>query len=418
MKEQKFTGLRKLVRKQLTLAQNILQLHPISNEGINSSDFTKENVKWAVFQATITDQDLKIYDKIMSMLPNSSKLIFRPTDAYGAIDLNERYKNNKNIVVDKEEKMSYDIPLGNPIFYKKSKKTTDSRTARSLVYDKHIKDAVENKSGKQSTHGPFTTDHSWFLGARSHKTFREWVFGPVFGLKTLIIEDPNGYNIDGDHTNICSFSGEVGYNGDISVINKVTGKEFSISRKEGIIVINQKLASILPEIKTEKEYFWDRTKIELKLNGNNIINGPKEVKGGSVRVLKRLLLNQEPEYYYTDPEYITDWDDSDTERVATRYQPNTQKSDGHGGRSWYKIAVGTVVPPGTIIPGGLWFAYTVVEPGTGELHLKHLMSDEVTNILRVSRTGKSLHQAQTQLVPYATAFNGFTKEQTKILNEL
>ena len=46
------------------------------------------------------------------------------------------------------------------------------------------------------------------------------------------------------------------------------------------------------------------------------------------------------------------------------------------------------------------------------------MSQEVTNILKKTRTGKSLHTPQTIWIPYATEFKGFTNSDKKIINNL
>ena len=208
----------------------------------------------------------------------------------------------------------------------------------------------------------------------------------------------------------------------ITVIDYTTKEDFTADfRKVGYIIPNKELASLLPAISTKTKYKWKKTKIELKFTKDeheNILEGPKEVKGGDIPVLKRLRLGQEPEYYYTTAEHVTDWTDSENERVVTRYQPNTQAKDDSGKRLWYKVAVGTTVKPGTIIPGGMWFTYVNVKKGTGENHLKHLMSTEVTKILKHTRKGKSLHTPQTIWVPYATEFDGWTEDHRKILNEL
>ena len=41
------------------------------------------------------------------------------------------------------------------------------------------------------------------------------------------------------------------------------------------------------------------------------------------------------------------------------------------------------------------------------------MSNEVTQILKATRTGKSLHTPQTIWVPYATEFTGFSNNDIK-----
>ena len=66
----------------------------------------------------------------------------------------------------------------------------------------------------------------------------------------------------------------------------------------------------------------------------------------------------------------------------------------------------------------MWFAYTVIEDADAELHKEHLLSNEVQKILKVTRTGPSLHTPQTIWVPYATEFTGWTEEHRDILNEL
>ena len=241
-------------------------------------------------------------------------------------------------------------------------------------------------------------------------------------MKTIILLPSKEFDVDSGATELCMFNGTVGYDGLITVIDYETKKEFSCDfRKIGKVISDSKLAKLLPDVKTNTEYEWKRVMgIDLKFDKDeNLIKGPKEVKGGSVKVLKRLRLGAEPEYYYTDPEFINDWTDSDKERFVTRYQPATQKSDdSNGGRLWYKIAVGTVVEPGTIVPGNFWFTYVNVEKGTGETHKKHLMSNEVTSILKKTRQSRSLHTPQTVWIPYATEFKGWTEFQKEIINEL
>ena len=175
-------------------------------------------------------------------------------------------------------------------------------------------------------------------------------------------------------------------------------------RSIGVIIQDKNLAKLLPTIKTNKNYVWKRTSNELKKIPN--------IKNGQVKVLGTMHLNKKETYYYTDKKYIQDWSDINEERVVTRYNPATSHN------RFYEISVCAVVPPGTIIPGGMNFTYCVVKKGTGMTHVKHLMSEETKKILKHTRTGISLHTPQTIWIPYATQFKGYNKNDQKIIDRL
>jgi hypothetical protein len=408
---------RKIAEIGIGMINKANQHHQMPSSAFEMIDTSYEDTVYGVSFSTDRPQHIDFLKELAMKIPYSSLVNAKTNDPFVEENLCYEFRNHANIKVNS---MKIDIDCGNPIFYERNNKTALKQTGGSLVYDKHIKNAVNNLSGKFKERGPYITDCSWFQGGASHESFRKWLFGPEFGLKNIIILPSDQFDVDDPTTKLCMFNGEFGYSGDITIIDYVSKSEFTYDfRKIGYILSDEKLAQLLPKIKTKSEYKWERTTVDLKFDkSENIVKGPKEVKGGKVKVLKRLLLDSEPEYYFTDPEYITDWTDSDKERVVTRYQPATQKSDGDGGRLWYKIAVGTVVEPGTIVPGGFWFTYTAVEPGTGEQHLKHLQSPEVTSILKRTRKSKSLHTPQTRCVPYFTEFNGWTSEDLDILNEL
>lgn len=348
------------------------------------------------------DRELSIdfMKKLSYIIDKSSLINIMCDDPFVELNLKYMLKDKDNIIINGEE---YDIPAGNPEFYRRSKKTADSRPGNALVYNKHIQNAVARKSGRFKHNGPFITDLSWFQGEGSQGTFRTWLFDD-FGLKNIIILDNKEFDV-GNEKGLCMFYGEDGYTGDITLENLITKEKFTKDfRSIGYIITDPILADLLPSISTPSRYKWERT--------NNELNDIPEVKGGKVKVLKSMYLDQEPDYYYTSEEYINDWSDIDEERVATRYQPAT----GHN--RFYEIAVGTVVPAGVVIPGYLKFTYTKVKKNTGQKHLSHLMSQEVTNILKKTRTGKSLHTPQTIWIPYATEFKGFTNSDKKIINNL
>jgi len=393
--------------------QHQMPLSSLENFG---KHWKEKNAVYGVHWSVDRKEHLDFIKKLSYTIDKSSSINVKCEDPFVTLNLEHELKYLKNVEINR---MSYDLPAGNPEFYRRSSNASTSQTGSALVYDEHIYTAVKNKSGKFKENGPFIIDHAWFQGEAKQGKFRRWLFDS-FGLKDIVILDPKEFDVDSAKTGLCMIYGEDGYNGDITVKNLINGEKFVEDfRSIGYVIARKDLAKLLPAIKTKTHYEWKRTKIELKLDKDEkVIQGPKEVKGGDIPVLKRLRLGQEPEYYYTSSEYINDWTDSNTERFVTRYQPNTQAKDESGNRLWYKIAVGTVVQPGTIIPGDMWFSYTVVDNGTGEDHKKHLMSNEVTKLLKATRTGQSLHTPQTIWVPYATEFKGFSDNDRKIINNL
>jgi hypothetical protein len=389
---------------------------PIISIELFGSYWKKKNAVYGINWSIDRKEHIDFIEKLSYTIDRSSKINVKCDDPFVTLNLEHELKYLKNVEINN---MSYDLPAGNPEFYRRSSNASTSQTGSSLVYDEHIYNAVKRKSGKFKENGPFIIDHAWFQGEAKQGKFRRWLFD-IFGLKNIIILDPKEFDVDSAKTGICMIYGEDRYNGTISLHNLINNEKFDCDfRSIGLVIPNKDLSTLLPKIKTKTDYEWKRTKVTLKLDENeNVIEGPKEIKEGDIPVLKRLRLGKDPEYYYTTAEYVTDWTDSNTERFVTRYQPNTQAKDDSGNRLWYKIAVGTVVKPGTIIPGDMWFTYTVVDNGTGEHHKKHLMSEEVTKILKATRTGQSLHTPQTIWVPYATEFTGFTDNDKKIINNL
>jgi|SaaInl85LU_5_DNA_1037374.scaffolds.fasta_scaffold02788_15 hypothetical protein len=411
---------RKIAELGIGMINKANQHHQMPKSAFDLINIDLEDAVYGVSSSTDRPEHVDFIKELAMKIPHSSLVNAETNDPF--VEENLRYEFRNHVKIKVNSNMKIDIDCGNPIFYERSSNATDSRTGSKLVYDKHIKNAVANLSGRFNIRGPYITDDSWFQGGSSQGTFREWLFGPEFGLKTIILLPSGEFDVDEGKTGLVMFDGEYGFAGPITVIDYTTKEEFTADfRKVGYIIPNKELASLLPAISTKTKYKWKKTKIELKFTKDeheNILEGPKEVKGGDIPVLKRLRLGQEPEYYYTTAEHVTDWTDSENERVVTRYQPNTQAKDDSGKRLWYKVAVGTTVKPGTIIPGGMWFTYVNVKKGTGENHLKHLMSTEVTKILKHTRKGKSLHTPQTIWVPYATEFDGWTEDHRKILNEL
>lgn len=389
---------------------------PLSSLKCLPSLWKKKNCTYGLHWSIDSKKHIDFIKELSYNIHDTSIINVECNDPFVTLNLENEIGSLNNVRIND---MNYDIPAGNPEFYRRSENASTPQTGNVLVYDDHIYNAVNHKSGRFKENGPFVTDHAWFQGGLKQGKFRRWLF-ESFGLKDIVIIDSNDFDVDSGKTGICMIYGEDGYDGNITLNNLITGEKFIKDfRSLEYVIPKEDLANLLPKVKTNSKYIWKRTNIPLKFDDNeNVIEGPKEVKGGTVRVLKRLLLNQEPEYYYTEPKYVTDWTDSETERFVTRYQPNTQAKDESGGRLWYKIAVGTVVKPGTVIPGHFWFAYTIVEKDTGETHKKHLMSEEVTKILKATRTGQSLHTPQTIWVPFATEFKGFTKDDKKIINNL
>jgi hypothetical protein len=374
---------------------------PLSSLKSFGNHWKKKNAVYGIIWSIDRKEHLEFIKELSYTIDKSSSINVKCDDPFVMLNLEHELKYLTNVELNN---MSYDLPAGNPIFYERSEKASGSRVGNALAFDKHIQSAVKNKTGKFKENGPFVTDLSWFQGEQGQGSFRRWLFGTEFGLKNIIILDNKEFDVS-DQKGLCMFYGEDGYDGDITVKNLINGTEFTRDfRSIGYIILNEDLATLLPSISTKTKYDWKRT--------SNQLSDIPEVKGGKIRVLGTMLLNQDPTFYYTDEKYIQDWTDYEEERFATRYQPATSHN------RFYEIAVGTVIPPKTIIPGGLHFTYVKVDAGTGEQHKKHVMSKEVTQILKATRTGKSLHKPQTIWVPYATEFTGFTDNDRKIINNL
>jgi hypothetical protein len=365
-------------------------------------EFKIPNCVYGVEFSTDNKEQIKFIHRVSKHIDVNSIILVNSSDPFICSNLYQEFKNCPNVLVNST--MLYDIPVGNPEFYRRSDKTKNSRPGNSLVYDKHIMNAVEKKSGKQKENGPFVTDTSWFQGGQAQGVFRKWLLSEKFGLKHIIILDNKQFDVT-DQKSLCMFYGEDGYNGDITVEDEITKTNFKMDfRSLGVIIQDKKLAKLLPTIKTNKNYEWKRT-------GNELKKIPS-IKNGKVKVLGTMHLNKKETFYYTDKKYIKDWSDINEERVVTRYNPATSHN------RFYEISVCAVVPPGIIIPGGMNFTYCVVQKGTGATHLKHLTSEETKKILKHTRTGISLHTPQTIWIPYATQFKGYSKNARKIIDRL
>jgi hypothetical protein len=376
---------------------------PVGSLKLFGRNWKKKNCIYGLCWSNDRIESIDFIKKLSYTIDSSSCINVLTEDPFVEHNLKQELKYLKNVKVN-EFDMNYDLPAGNPEFYRRSPNASGSRVGNALIFDKHIQNAVARKSGKFKENGPFVTDWSWFQGEQGQGSFRRWLFGSNFGLKNLVILDSAEFDVS-DTKGLVMIYGEDGYDGPITVKNMITGSEFTKDfRKIGYIIVDENLAELLPKIATNKKYDWKRT--------NNQLDKIPEVKNGKVLVLGTMHLNQEPTFYYTSKKYISDWKDSDNERFVTRYQPATSHD------RYYEIAVGAVIPPGVIIPGGMNFTYVNVEEGTGPTHKNHLMSKEVTKILKATRTGKSLHTPQTIWVPYVTEFKGFTKDDKKIINNL
>jgi hypothetical protein len=403
---------KKLAERGIGQINKANQHHQMPLLALNFMPLDKENTVYSVSFSNDRAEHLEYIKQLAMKIPVNSKVNIQTQDPFITVNLANEFSNNSKVVIND---MKMDLDAGNPIFYERSDSAMDSRSGSKLVYDAHIMNAVKNLSGRCKERGPYITDTTWFQGGAKQGKFRDWLFGPEFGLKTIVLLPSSEFDVDADKTQLVMFMGEQGYDREITLIDYETKKEFTADfRKLGYVVKNEKLANLLPSIKTKSNYDWKRSKVSLKLNTKTgeILEGPKEIKNGDIPVLKKMLLNKEPEIYYTTKDQITDWTDVDKTRFVTGYNAGGTHAD------YYKILKGFIAPPGMVIPGDMWFTYTVIDDKDKDLHKKHLLSYEVQQILKATRTGKSLHTPQTIWIPYATEFNGWTDEQREILNEL
>lgn len=395
---------RKIAEVGIGLINKANQHHQMPNSAFDLIDTTIEDAVYGVNFSTDRPEHVDFVRELAVKIPDSSLVNTLTDDIFVEENLRYEFQNHGKIKVNSD--MIIDLDSGNPIFYERSENAKTSQTGSKLVYDVHIKTAVKNLSNRFKQRGPYITDTTWFQGGKSHKTFREWLLGHEFGLKTIILLPPEEFDVNANKTELCMFSGEVGYTGDITIIDFKTKKEFTADfRKIGYIIDNNELAKLLPSIKTETEYEWKRT--------GNLLADIVEVPQGSTKFLDTQHMHKSPTFKNTTDEYITDWTDSDKWRWATRYQNPGKHED------YQSIQVGCVIPPGVIIPGHFNFSYIVCKSeADAKRHEKHLFSKEVDKILRATRKGQSLHSPQTIWVPYATEFKGWTDEHRDILNEL
>lgn len=393
----------KIAQQGIDLLRKNNQQHQMPMSSLNyGHEFKRSNCVYGIEFCVDSKAQIDFIYRVSKQIDSTSKILIKNDDPFISLNLAQEFRGCSNVLVNNV--MLYDIPLGNPEFYRRSEKTANSRPGNSLVYDKHIMNAVEKKSGKQKENGPFVTDTSWFQGGQAQGVFRKWLLSEKFGLKHIIILDNKQFDVT-DQKSLCMFYGEDGYNGVITVEEEVSKKSFQMDfRTIGVIIQNEELAKWLPTIRTSESYVWKRTGNELKKIPN--------IKNGKIKVLSTMHLNKKETYYYTDKKYIKDWADINEERVVTRYNPATSHD------RFYEISVCAVIKPGTIIPGGMNFTYCVVKKGTGPTHVKHLISKETTKILKHTRTGISLHTPQTIWIPYATQFKGYSKNDQKILDRL
>ncbi len=395
---------RKIAEIGIGMINKANQHHQMPNAAFEMIDTSHEDTVYGVNFSTDRPQHIDFIKGLAIKIPHCGKVNALTTDPFVEENLQYEFRNHNKILVNSN--MKIDIDCGNPIFYERSKNSNTSQAGSKLVYNEHIMNAVANLSNKFKQRGPYVTDTTWFQGGKSHKSFREWLLGPEFGLKTIILLPSEEFDVNANKTELCMFSGEVGYTGDITIIDFKTKKEFiSDFRKVGYIIPDRKLATLLPQIKTPSHYKWKRTKNEK----DNII----EVPGGEIKVLNTQHMHKDPTYKNTSSEYIIDWTDSDKWRWATRYQNPGKHED------YQRIQVGCIIPPDVIIPGGFDFCYIVCKnEEDAQKHHLHLFSQEVDSILKATRQGQSLHTPQTIWIPYATEFDGWTEDHRKILNEL
>ena len=407
---------KELAQKGINGIRKTNQQHqmPASSLELFGRYWKKKNCIYGLCWSIDRIESIDFIEKLSYTIDSSSCINILTEDPFVEHNLKQELKYLKNVKVNGFN-MNYDLSAGNPIFYERSARAMDSRTGSKLVYDKHIMNAVNHMSGAFKNTGPYITDTTWFQGGANQGKFRDWLFDKKFGLKTVVLLPSEEFDVDSDKTELCMFVGEIGYQGDITIIDYSTKEQFTYDfRKIGYIIKNKDLAMLLPQIQTDTKYEWKRTKIELKLDKSNgaILKGPLEVKNGKIKVLKKVLLNQKPEFYYTSEKYINDWTDVNETRFVTGYNAGSTHAD------YYKILKGLIIPPGVVIPGDMWFTYTVIKKKDAKKHKEHLLSLEVQQILKHTRTGKSLHTPQTIWIPYITEFKGFTNEQKEILSRI
>ena len=412
------TNFRDLAYQGIGIINKVNQHHQLPVSALEYMNLKEKNSVYAVKFSTDRKEHIDTLKRIEMALDPSSQLLVETDDPFVEKNIQQEFKHSTKVKVNIN--MAYDLSAGNPIFYERSDTAMDSRTGSKLVYDEHIMNAVNRMSGKFKQVGPFITDTTWFQGGAKQGKFREWLFSKKFGLKTIVMLPSADFDVDADKTELCMFIGEKGYQGTITLIDYATKDQFVCDfRNLGYVIKNKELATLLPVIQTKSKYDWKRSKIHLKLDPKtgDILEGPPEIKpvakSDRVKVLKKLLLNQKPQYYFTSKEHIKDQTDINTWRFVTGYNSGTAHD------KFYQIAKGVIVPPGIAVPGDMWFTYIVLpDKKSARQHMKHLMSVEVQQILKLTRTGKSLHTPQTIWIPYSTEFQGFTDDQKSIIANL
>ena len=407
----KLSGLQALKDKIMNDLQSKRQMHPLHPEMLETLDFTMPDTRYGVIQATTRRLDWEVYEQVINRLHETSKLILISVDNFVYDKLINRYGHIENVIITTEKEMPYDIPIGNPIFFARSKNASSSKTGNSPVYHEHVKNAILN--AEQPDKGWCFVIHSgWLTGAKDLGKFRNFLYEQ--GLKNIVKIPAADFDVDHAETKCFMVHGYLDYTGLITYEDLETGyKDDFDFRASDHIIPNKRLTEILSEVTTTTNYVWKRTDIPMSFDKEgNVIKGPLEVPNGALKVFKKGYVDGTLETFQTTIDHVEDLKDLHEERIVTGYQTGGMHHQNH------MIIKCWVAYPGDVVPGGFNFTYSVVAAGTGEVHRKHLISKETNKILEHTRHGRSLHTPQTIFVPYATEFEGYTAQQKEILNEL
>ena len=406
-------GFTRILQAGIDLIHKSNQQHHIPDQVIDCINLTNPNIQIDINWCIDSKKMIDFLMKVLYNMHKESVINLKTNDPFIEENLKGRFKDEKNVYINGGIMKDIVQPIGNPIFFTRSE---DKRKGNSPEYHKQVMKAIN----EAPTHNEwaFIIHTGWLTGEGEFETFRKFLYEK--GFKILIKLQSTDFDIDENETSCFLIYGEKGYTGTIEYRNVETGTVETFDfRKKNEIILNKTISEIVSKHRTKQKYIWRRTSVNLKTDNNgNVIQGPKEIKNGKIKVLKSLYVNGKSETYQTTIEELKkyaskkDLEDLQTERFVTGYQAGGMHHQNH------MIIKSYIAEPGTFIPGHFNFTYIRVNTGEGKLHAKHLTSKETSKILKYTRFGRSLHTPQTRFIPYATEFSGYSKKDKDELSNI